>query len=214
MKDNNFEDQFREAFSMHEPNLSTDEIWKNVEPHLKKKKKRRFFFFWWLIGGLGLTILGYGLHQWLPNRSLTVAPVVETTIPTQPPTKAVIFPEEECPEISNDHTLPLASMEKKSFVKTRLKEEAKSFVPITVNKQSVVSSPSEIVGQKKTVYSDSKLVTPNLGPPKDKITEDKSVAKENDSVEENQSVRDLKDKKTKKSPAEKSKKEKERRKDE
>jgi len=209
MKNNNFEDQFREAFSMYEPDLSTDEIWNNVEPHLKKKKKRRFFFFWWLIGGLGLAFLGYGLNRWIPNDSFTTTPViVEATSGTESPVKAVIASEEACPEINSNLTVPLASVEKNSFVKTGVKNEAKIFVPIKVDKKSIVSSPSEVVGQTKTDYSDSKSVEQKTTPTKDEITEDESLTKENDSTEKNQPERDLKNKKTKKIPTEKLEKEK------
>jgi len=209
MKNNNFEDQFREAFSMHEPNVSTEEIWKNVEPHLKKKKKRRFFFFWWLIGGLGLAFLGYGLKQWIPNHSFTTTEVVEASSKKESPVKkAVIASEEECPETDSGLTPSLTSGVKKSFVQTVLKEETKTFTPIAVNKKLVELPPSEIVREKKIGYSDSKIIDSKIAEPKDEITENKPLPNENDSKEKNQPERDLKDKKPEKIPMEKIEKEK------
>ena len=204
MKDNNFEDQFREAFSMHEPNISTDEIWKNVEPHLKKKKKRRFFFFWWLIGGLGLAFLGYSLKQWMPDRSFITTPVIESLSSTGSSVTSVVSLEQECPEMSIEETLPAGPVIKNSFTKTVLKKEIKKVAPIFVDRKAEALLPSEIIEQKKTVYSDTKMLAAEIP-----VSKDKPSVEKNDSTEKKQPERSLlKDEKKKKTPTEKLEKEK------
>jgi len=51
---NNIEKNLRKAFENYQPDLDNDEIWDNIEPHLKKKKKRRFIWLWFLLGAIGL----------------------------------------------------------------------------------------------------------------------------------------------------------------
>ncbi|MEO1261661.1 MAG: hypothetical protein AAFZ15_22855 [Bacteroidota bacterium] len=54
--ENNFEKNIKNTFDQFSPQLDHDEIWENIEPHLKKKKKKRFII-WLLFGGLGLGFL-------------------------------------------------------------------------------------------------------------------------------------------------------------
>ncbi len=57
MKYNNkFEKDIKSSFETYTSDLNHDEIWDNIEPHLKKKKKRRFFFIWFLLGGIGISL--------------------------------------------------------------------------------------------------------------------------------------------------------------
>src|SRR5262245_21765140 len=55
MQIHNFEERIKSIFGRHRPEVDTDEIWRNIEPRLKKKK-RRFILFFWL---LGLGLLGF-----------------------------------------------------------------------------------------------------------------------------------------------------------
>lgn len=57
MKNNNFEKNITDLFNNYHPEIDNDEIWENIEPHLKKKKKRRFLIFWFLMGSLGLGLV-------------------------------------------------------------------------------------------------------------------------------------------------------------
>jgi hypothetical protein len=55
MNIDNFEKQAQSEFDRYRPEVNTDEVWENIEPHLKKKRKRRpFLFFFW---GLGIGLL-------------------------------------------------------------------------------------------------------------------------------------------------------------
>ncbi|MBK6998318.1 MAG: hypothetical protein IPH31_26865 [Lewinellaceae bacterium] len=55
MNIDNFEKQAQSEFESYRPEVNTDEVWENIEPHLKKKRKRRpFLFFFW---GLGIGLL-------------------------------------------------------------------------------------------------------------------------------------------------------------
>ncbi|HFA51178.1 MAG TPA: hypothetical protein ENJ95_19375 [Bacteroidetes bacterium] len=57
MENKNLEKNIKNAFDNYRPALDNDEIWENIEPHLKKKKKRRFFIVWFLAAGIGLGLL-------------------------------------------------------------------------------------------------------------------------------------------------------------
>lgn len=64
----NFEKRAQSEFENFRPEVDTEQIWQNIEPHLKKKKKRRLFilFFW----GLGLGLLLFSLLKWnLPENN-------------------------------------------------------------------------------------------------------------------------------------------------
>ncbi len=55
MNIDNFEKQAQSEFDRYRPEVNIDEVWENIEPHLKKKRKRRpFLFFFW---GLGIGLL-------------------------------------------------------------------------------------------------------------------------------------------------------------
>ncbi len=55
----NFEKQAKALFDRYRPEAENDQIWQNIEPHLKRKKKRRPFIllFWGLALGLLLAVL-------------------------------------------------------------------------------------------------------------------------------------------------------------
>ena len=57
MRIDNFEKKIQSTFEQYRPETDHDQIWENIEPHLKKKKKRRAFilFFW----ALGMGLLGF-----------------------------------------------------------------------------------------------------------------------------------------------------------
>ena len=197
MKNNNFEDQFKEAFSAYEPNLSTNEIWDNVEPHLKKKKKRRFLFFWWFLGGLGLALLGFGLAQWLPNEPIIATPIPEGVKDNVPTLNPVALVDEECPEVKSDLNISLASTPKKQSIASNLKE-TKVYSFIATAEKSLTELPSEVVKSNRITNTTSNKITSNTTKPEQEIIEEKVI-----SSEEN-----LKTKKSEKSDLEKTKKDK------
>lgn len=57
MENNNFENRIKQSFQGYHPELDNDQIWDEIEPHLKKKKKRRFII-WFLFAGLALGFWG------------------------------------------------------------------------------------------------------------------------------------------------------------
>jgi hypothetical protein len=66
MNMDHFEKQIKDLFDKHKPESDTEQIWQNIEPHLKKKKKRRGILF--LFFGAGLLFF-FGLFLW-KNRPL------------------------------------------------------------------------------------------------------------------------------------------------
>ena len=50
-----FEQRIKNLFGSYRPEVDTDAIWENIEPHLKKKKKRRGFI--WFFAGFGIALL-------------------------------------------------------------------------------------------------------------------------------------------------------------
>lgn len=57
-KQNNIEDDFKNAFNSFESNLP-DSVWSNVEKNISKKKRR--FFIWWITLGTAFCVLGIGI---------------------------------------------------------------------------------------------------------------------------------------------------------
>jgi len=53
MENFDFDNKFKEGLENINPMLNNDEIWNNIEPHLKKKKKRRLLI-WFFFGAIGL----------------------------------------------------------------------------------------------------------------------------------------------------------------
>ncbi|MBN8681091.1 MAG: hypothetical protein J0L99_00490 [Chitinophagales bacterium] len=61
MNMDNFEHKAKNLFEHYQPESENDQIWNNIEPHLKKKKKRRFIIWFFVGAGLGLLgLLGIG----------------------------------------------------------------------------------------------------------------------------------------------------------
>ena len=61
MNMDNFEQKTKNLFEQYRPETDNDQIWNNIEPHLKKKKKRRFIIWFFVGAGLGLLgLLGLG----------------------------------------------------------------------------------------------------------------------------------------------------------
>ncbi len=79
MKQQDFENQIRQAFEHYPPGMSDDEIWDNIEPHLKKKKRRRWII--WFFFGLGVLISGIALNQYQTSNRMIEAPVSAPVTP-------------------------------------------------------------------------------------------------------------------------------------
>ena len=77
----NFEKRAQSEFEGFRPEIDTDQIWQNIEPHLKKKKKRRLFilFFW----GLGAGLLLLTLLKWNSPANNTQAQQVAVSQKTE-----------------------------------------------------------------------------------------------------------------------------------
>ncbi len=90
---NNIENKINETFENYSPLIDNDEIWKNIEPHLKKKKKRRFILFWLLLAGLGLGLF-YGKPS-KKNKLLANHPTNTTPVSTNKTTQ--VNEDEYCP---------------------------------------------------------------------------------------------------------------------
>lgn len=64
-----FEDRIKNVFRHHRPEVDTDAIWENIEPHLKKKKKRRGFF--WLFAALVPALILFFIYRTERNKALS-----------------------------------------------------------------------------------------------------------------------------------------------
>jgi len=206
MKNNNFEDQFREAFSGYEPILPTDEIWDNIEPKLKKKKKRRFLFLWWLVGGLGLALLGLALKQWLPNKVAVANPVLKSNESKLTPIQTEIFSEEECIKVVELTTTSPTSKSKRSFEKTCLNKKNKTLPPNVSAEKIAMVIPIDGNGTQENIYSALETVDSKNSQIQDEISDNKILTEKENSKEENIAERNLKNKRTEKPVIEKEEK--------
>ncbi len=200
MKNNNFEDQFREAFSAFEPDLSTDVIWENVEPHLKETKKRRFLFFWWLAGGVSLVLFGLGLKQWNADSITSGVPapeILETKIPTVEST--VFFEEEDCTETQRDFAITLISNDQKYDVDKAVSKQKNGSITIAAITNTFVSPPSEKKHSEEIVYTKKESIVPEITPSENEIKADEIFVESENIEQPQESEPPLKKDKTEKS---------------
>jgi len=142
MENHNFENKVKETFEEYIPKLDHDEIWENIEPHLKKKKKRRFFFIWFL-GGLLLL----GLFS---QSNLFVEKEKETNslpVPTSPEKITEIKVMEDKKEIEPAMTPePIASQKTVKVVDSEMTSRSipeSAVLPLVEKEEPVVIQPIE-----------------------------------------------------------------------
>jgi len=86
MKNSEFDNKITEAFNRHAQIIDNDELWDNIEPHLKERKKSRFII-WFFLVFLAMASLGIYNNYFVQKPNLEAElkqdEVIENTIEKQ-----------------------------------------------------------------------------------------------------------------------------------
>ncbi len=154
MENFDFDNKFKEGLDNLNPMLDNDEIWDNIEPHLKKKKKRRFII-WFFFGMLGVL----GLFWLQSTNSSEVSPIAELK------SKKELVSDPISKNINNDNTdIEVAVNEAPEIVNEAVSTEPK-VQEVTEQKstsevQSIVTSQPIIERDETTTYQNKELALP------------------------------------------------------
>lgn len=178
MENNNLENNIKDSFEHYLPQLDNDEIWDNIEPHLKKKKKRRFFFIWFLGG---ITLLGF-LFMYFSNTEVPPTQYHQANNKSEAIVSSKVSEDPSIIASSTDSKIEQAIIEKEYPTS---KTQAIIETSYVVQKSANTSSPLSINSDFPTVENEISISNDKIIPPESMV---ESTVLENEILEQEVNV--------------------------
>ena len=162
MENKDFDKNIKGLFDEFSPEIDTDALWENVEPHLEKKKRRRYLLLVFFFGLAGLGWLGFGDAFFVENANLAEqksAIVKEESFDKKinsPEIAQPILSEDDSKIISEDATKNLVTSEVRTSSSSVSNSNKKSTQTVFLEKVEEPSVQKNTINSKGTTKRENK----------------------------------------------------------